>query len=248
MMEKQIVSYLPKLADFWRLEVEQLEEYYRELQGSSQFYEDLNQKVADVPQFSGTTFSRPMQLRVYRCMLYLFTRSHKPELFMETGVQHGFSSAVILLAMGKNQSGKLISVDIPPDDPRMTGQGTLGLPPGKGPGWIIPDRVRQRHELHLAPAEECAPRLLFKLAKLGGLDAFLHDSDHCYPHMMFEMALAWKYLPPRGMLLVDNIEQNTAFDEFSRNVDGDCITISSFDGPDRTWRHGLVRKPPANQG
>jgi hypothetical protein len=41
--------------------------------------------------------------------------------------------------------------------------------------------------------------------------------------MVFEMSLAWKVLRPGGALVVDDIDLNWAFDEFSRQVK--CETL-----------------------
>ncbi|HAM72379.1 MAG TPA: hypothetical protein DCM86_12115, partial [Verrucomicrobiales bacterium] len=89
-------------------------------------------------------------------------------------------------------------------------------------------------------AEVLLPRLL---ADRQSVDVFLHDSDHSYPHILFEMAAAWRYLVPGGHILVDNIEQNAAFGDFARGVGADSLVVSTFQGPQRTWQHGLLRKP-----
>ena len=235
---------LPSLANAWNVELRQLEGHYRELQEDSAFLTDLNDAIRDVPEFLGVQFTHVSDLRLYRCLLYLFTRTFRPHVFVETGVLNGFSSAFILLAMKHNQAGTLFSVDLPPVDERIRAQGTGALPQGKGPGWAIPAGLRSRHQLSLGDARVVLPQLL---ERHRPLDVFLHDSDHSYEHMMFEMSLAWSYLRSAGWLLCDNVEANDSFFEFVRGVDAISSVAASFDSPERTWKHGMARKPGSRQ-
>ena len=237
LLEQRIIDHLGTLAKHWRVDLDRLRGYYRDIEESQSFLKSINQSISEVPEFSGVRFTDPQQLRLYRCMLYLFTRVHHPTVFVETGMHNGFSSAFILLAMEHNNHGTLCSVDIPPLDPRMAEQGTYALPRDKSPGWLIPNEINHRHVIHLAPAEECLSQVF---NDYGSVDAFLHDSDHSYSHMMFELGLAWRYVRKGGWIIVDNIEQNDAFHDFLQGVGGAGFTIASFDGPDRNWRHGLL--------
>jgi len=238
-MQKTIDEFLPVLAKYWDISVTRLQTYYDELQASQDFLTALNNAIKGVPEFSGVQFRHVNELRVYRSMLYLLTRIVKPEIFVETGVLNGFGSAFILLAMYRNGKGTLYSIDLPSDELRILAQGTTMLPREKSTGWVIPEGLRGRHELLLGPAQLLLPKIL---AECAPLDVFLHDSDHSYPHMMFELALAWLYLRPKGWLLCDNIEQNSAFTDFVRGVNGERLIISSFDTPERVWKHGMVQK------
>jgi predicted O-methyltransferase YrrM len=230
---------LPRLTKAWEVPLDRLQGFYDELQESRAFLADLNRAIQDVPEFAGVQFSHISELRLYRCLLYLHTRAFRPEIFVETGVLNGFSSAFILLAMEHNAAGTLDSVDLPPADERIRAQGTGPLPRGKGPGWAIPDGLRTRHRLSLGDARILLPQILHRL---GSIDVFLHDSDHSYEHMMFEMALTWPYLRPGGWLLCDNVEQNEAFFEFVRGVNTSSFVTASFDSLARTWKHGMARK------
>lgn len=238
-MEHSVESYLPALAAFWETPLAELQAYWRELCGASDFLADINRAIADVPEFAGKRFTHPGEMRAYRCLLYLCTRVLRPRQFVETGVQNGMSSAFILLGMAHNDEGHLHSVDLPPQDARILAQGTNPLPAGKAPGWLIPKSLRQRHTLVLAPAEEALPRLL---AMLEQVDVFLHDSDHSYEHVMFEVGLAWRYLSAQGCLIIDNVEQNAAFTDFAQGVGAKAMDVASFEGAGRVWRHGLLRK------
>ncbi len=159
-----------------------------------------------------------------------------------TGVHNGMGSAFILLGLEHNGAGRLISVDLPPDEQRIIDQGTNVMPDAKAQGWIIPDRLRGRHDLRLGRAELILPPLLEELDV--GVDVFLHDSDHCYSHMMVEMGLAWPKMTMGGWIMADNVEQNASLFDFAKGVGSQAIVISSFDGADRLWQHGMFKKVP----
>lgn len=219
--------------------------YYQELQSSISFLADINRAIQDVPEFSGLQFRHVSEFRLYRCLLYLFTRTFRPSVFVETGVLNGFSSAFILLAMKHNDAGALWSIDLPPIDERIRAQGTGALPHAKMAGWSIPDDLRSRHHLSLGDARVLLPKIL---ESEKSLDVFLHDSDHSYEHMMFEMSLAWSYLHAGGWLLCDNVEANDSFFDFVRGVGAKDCVVASFDAPERTWKHGLARKTSDSAG
>jgi predicted O-methyltransferase YrrM len=234
-----IEESLPGLSKAWDIAQERLQAYYDELQASHIFLSAINRAILEVPEFAGVQFIHVSELRLYRCLLYLFTRAFRPEVFVETGVLNGFSSAFVLLAMEHNSAGTLHSIDLPVVDERIRAQGTGPLPQGKVPGWAIPDELRTRHQLLLGDARVLLPQ---ELERHGSIDVFLHDSDHSYEHMMFEMALAWPYLRAGGWLLCDNVELNDAFADFVRGVRAASSVVASFDHPERTWKHGMVRK------
>ena len=239
-MEYPIEHYFVPLAKLWDVEESTLRGYWADLSGDQEFISAINDQIRGVDAFAGKQFVHAGEMRAYRCMLYLVTRVAKPRVFVETGVQNGMSSAFILLGMHHAGAGGLFSVDLPPVEQRILDQGTPPLPEGKSCGWIIPPYLRNRHDLLLGPAEELLPQVF---AKQTSVDVFLHDSDHSYSHIMFEIGLAWRYLVPGGHILVDNVEQNASFADFTRGVEAPSMVVSTFDGPDRVWQHGVLRKP-----
>jgi len=241
-MEFSIEHYLPQLSHYWAVSESALQGFLVDLHADSSFLPAINDKIRHVPDFAGKQFSSATEMRVYRCLLYLAARAMQPEIFVETGVQNGMSSAFILLGLKHNRRGRLYSVDLPPVEQRILDQGTNPLPKNKQPGWIVPDQLRDQHELLLGPAEELLPKIL---ADLKRVDIFLHDSDHSYPHIMFEVGLAWRYLRANGDIMIDNVEQNAAFADFARGVDAQSLLVSTFDGADRVWQHGMIKKPVA---
>ncbi len=132
---------------------------------------------------------------------YAAVRALKPKIIVETGVASGISSAHLLHACDLNGQGHVYSIDI--DNGEF-------LPPGKTTGWIVPEDLRKNWTLLLGDSREILPKLL---AQLSGVDIFIHDSLHTYEHMKFEITLSYPFINPRGLLLCDDSNFNSAFAE-----------------------------------
>ena len=132
--------------------------------------------------------------------LYLIIRSLKPDTVVETGVASGESSTFMLQAMEDNKKGKLFSIDLPPSVDQN--QRKIIFPKDKSSGWIIPENLKDRWELHEG---DSADLLLPLLQKLGTIDGFFHDSLHTYDHMMFEYKTSWDFMRNGGILFSDDV-------------------------------------------
>ncbi|MCI4334502.1 MAG: class I SAM-dependent methyltransferase [Thermoplasmata archaeon] len=138
-------------------------------------------------------------------LIYTVVRVRRPERVIETGVGPvGSSSAFILEAMRANGRGHLWSLDAG----RYTA--LYGIEPGLG----IPEELRSRHSLIIGESRKCLPQLL---ERCGPVEMFLHDSDHSHSNMRFEFDSVWPRLPPGGILLCDDAN-NDSLDRFSRSV------------------------------
>jgi predicted O-methyltransferase YrrM len=144
---------------------------------------------------------------------YAAVRALQPDIVVETGVASGVSSSYLLLAMQRNQKGKLYSVEI--------GDKSY-LPPGMENGWIVPDGLRSRWTMHIGDSAAILPALL---AGLGQVDIFIHDSLHTYDQMKFEFNLARPHIRPGGLLLADDALWNDAFKEFAHAVNSPAAEI-----------------------
>ncbi len=144
--------------------------------------------------------------------LYMICRMVKPKHIVETGVQHGLSSAYFLKALERNGSGMLHSVDLPSKE-YTSRIGTIAdkIPPDVKCGWLVPRELRKNWNLELGDSRYILPRLL---AKINGIDLFLHDSEHTEEMMRFEYSLAWKHLRKGGVLMSDDIDLSEASREF----------------------------------
>jgi len=137
---------------------------------------------------------------------YAAVRALAPECIVETGIANGVSSAYLLLALQKNGGGCLHSVGLP--DPAF-------LPPGKDPGWLVPQWLRDPWQVHLGDAREILPRLL---AEIGNIGIFIHDSLHTYDHMTWEFETAYPHLLSGGLLFSDDALWNDSFNDFARRM------------------------------
>lgn len=137
---------------------------------------------------------------------YAAVRALSPDCIVETGVANGVSSSYLLLALRKNGRGRLHSIGLP--DPAF-------LPPGKDPGWLVPDWLRSPWQVHVGDAREILPGLL---TRLGNIGIFIHDSLHTYEHMIWEFETAYPHLRPGGLLFSDDALWNNSFHDFARSV------------------------------
>jgi predicted O-methyltransferase YrrM len=239
-MYYRIDGILPTLSQQWNTPLPGLQKHYDQLCADRDFLESLNRVIQGVPEFSEARFSHVGDLRLYRNLLYLLTRVMKPRVCVETGVHNGMGTAFTLLALRDNDEGTLYSIDLPPTGEEILAQGNRPLPKGKDPGWMIPGSLAARHHLLLGRAQVLLPPLL---EKLGQVDLFLHDSDHRYEHMMFEMGLAWQYIRPGGWLVADNVELNPSFYHFAQGIGCPGYVITTVEDPGDVWRTGLIQKP-----
>jgi len=137
-------------------------------------------------------------------ILYAAARALKPQIVVETGVANGVSSSYLLLAIQKNGTGHLHSIEV--------GDSSVILK-GQPPGWLVPKVLQAHWTLHIGLSESILPGLL---KGLPALNLFVHDSLHTYEHMMLEFELAFPYLKAGGLLLADDAMWNSAFLDFAR--------------------------------
>jgi predicted O-methyltransferase YrrM len=200
--------------------------------------------VADEPEFETKRFETIWQLRFYRIWIYCLTRALEPEVFVETGVLHGMGSAFVLEALERNGGdGRLVSIDLPSyaeTGPSNVDGYTGTLHSGREPGWLVPEELRHRWDLHLGPSLKVLPEVL---AELDGIDVFLHDSDHTYETMSAEFELAWPKIRPGGALVADDSTDNMAFSDLCARVGREPLLFPNpNESPHDEPRCGLILK------
>lgn len=191
------IDYVPKI--FYELE-------------NSDILKNLNHAVKKNNVFKKRNFKSIYELNVYRNFIYYLVRVLKPKKIIETGVFHGLTSMWILKALQDNNYGKLISIDLPrrdwlkffPNETMGAGhQSEEELPEKEKPGWLIPEELKNRWELLIGPSEN----LLENEAKNTKVDFFLHDSDHSYKTMKFEIETILNY-NKEAFIAVDNYDHS----------------------------------------
>lgn len=131
-------------------------------------------------------------------VLYSLVRRYKPELVIETGVANGLSTRLILCAMDRNGRGELHSVEIDRDV-----------------GTLIRGVDTARWHLHVGKPKKT---LLKVIEGLGKIDLFLHDSDHSYENMLFELNAVYGKLGRNGVIVSDDVNWHGAFTDFASSV------------------------------
>lgn len=165
-------------------------------------------------------------------LVYLAVRALRPETVVETGTFGGILSTFILRGLEDNGVGRLYSLDLAADEP-IARAIDIALPPGRQPGWLIPDGLLSRFELVLGDARETLPPLL---ADLGQIDLFVYDSLQTFRHMTFEYSSAWSALSPGGLLCSNNAFVTPAFWWFTHRHNAPFLFVGGDFGVTRTTR------------
>ncbi len=128
---------------------------------------------------------------------------------IETGVAHGVSSRFVLEALQRNDNGgRLWSIDLPPQTlPEIHGQIGVAVDPDA--------KMAERWSYIQGSSRRRLPALL---RDTGPIDLFIHDSLHTEYNMLFEMRAVWPLLRPGGAMVVDDIDNNWAFDIFTKSM------------------------------
>jgi predicted O-methyltransferase YrrM len=129
------------------------------------------------------------------------TRHLRPSNVVETGVARGITSRFILQALERNESGHLWSVDLPHADTARHDQ----------IGSAVPNNLRVRWTLLLGSSRRHLPELV---DRLESIDMFVHDSLHTGRNVRFELERVWDRLRPGGIIIVDDVNENLAFQSF----------------------------------
>jgi hypothetical protein len=150
------------------------------------------------------TGESPMTLA--ECMsLFAVVRLVQPHVVVETGVSAGRSSSFLLAALHENDTGELWSID---PDPVC--------------GYAVPMALRKNW--HILNGTSGA--VLKSVIQEHNVDVFIHDSLHTYENMRFEFETVWPFLSKGGVVLSDDIDRNSAFDEFSRSVNSKRVDLN----------------------
>jgi diphthine-ammonia ligase len=190
---------------------ERIVEVLQELDAITPVEEEVRRRHVAGGRANYAQFSAPFEL-------YALVRLVRPAHVIETGVSSGVSSAHFLLALEKNRSGALHSIDLPtPQKGPLLGkdESHVAIPPGLSSGWAVPFRS-PRWDLRIGDAGELLPKLV---AELPSVDLFLHDDLHTPERLAFELATIRPKLGSGAPVLADNTQwTGSAFPDFARAV------------------------------
>ncbi len=133
-----------------------------------------------------------------RIILYAIVKQCNPEIVIETGVGPGVSSTMILSAL---ERGVLHSIDV-----------REKLENGMALGFLVPERLRGKWRLHIGRSIDVLPNLVREIEA----DIFLHDSEHTFENVTFELRTVWDHLRTGGIIFIDNLDFTDAPRTFAK--------------------------------
>jgi len=153
----------------------------------------------------------------YQDMVFAITRILMPNFVVETGVRHGVCSSFILAALAQNGLGQLDSCD---------------------PMWSSQEEACRRiHELICTPVDLFDrwsfypmmssthfhdPDWLADVVMPRGVDLFVHDSDHGFGNMMWELEWALEHCNKGGVIICDDWDWQEN-EELEKHADGNVV-------------------------
>lgn len=135
--------------------------------------------------------------------IYSISVNMKARNIVETGVGPGTTSYAFLAAL-RHTGGRLTSFDLGVkygDDEK-----------GEPVGFVVPEELKNNWNLHIGDSRKTLPA---EIVKLGSIDIFMHDSEHTYDHVTFELNTVFKHLSGKFLILVDNYDWTSAPVDFS---------------------------------
>ena len=177
-------------------------------------------------------------LRFHSLTLYALVRALRPSLVVETGVAHGKSSALILLALSHNGHGRLVSFDLPPAGDLADGSKTSLS--GRQVGWIVPEYLRTTWELNLVDSVTGLLSMFSgdahsqpdRSESLERVDLFFHDSLHTYDHPLAELEAVNRSFSKNFVIVADNLEMESGlgFETFCQRENLKVETFGNLGG------------------
>ncbi|MDE1818472.1 MAG: class I SAM-dependent methyltransferase [Thaumarchaeota archaeon] len=196
---------------------ESLLKFHREIKNNHDLIDYISKSLENLTNTGA--FNPTFQTIVYSIIRYL-----KPEYVVETGVANGVSSTIILQALELNNNGFLYSIDLPVLHWENTEYRKVDKVEVKNDevGWLVPSKFQKKWILSLGKSRELLPEIFNKIKKC---EVFFHDSEHSFDNMMFEFNTAWPYITNGGIILADDVNRNTAFDDFVNDHKDEVISL-----------------------
>ena len=176
------------------------------------FDEAYKSRIYEVINNSESNFGGPGHVD----LIYTICERFNIKNAIETGVAYGWSSASILRSLSK-RDGKLISIDMPML--KQTDYNLIGI--------AVEKEFQKSWELRREPDRFGLPRAIKSVGKK--LELVHYDSDKSYYGRKWSQEKIWSNLKSGGIFISDDIEDNTAFQEFvmRHNLE---YSILKFDG------------------
>jgi hypothetical protein len=160
-------------------------------------------------------------------LVYALVRAVRPSRVVETGVATGVTSAHVLAGLEDGEAGTLDSIDLPPL--ALVQEGLIGA--------AVPPDLHGRWRYRWGSAR----RLLVPILRAAPPAAvFVHDSDHSYANMRWELKQAADALPPGSWLVADDASSHAAAEHVADAVAGRLAYVSQ---PGKPTAAAVIRLP-----
>ena len=145
-------------------------------------------------------------------LLEFLTRKKFFDTYIETGTQHGLTATLVGKTASRfNSSSQMYSIDV-------TDNAIISVE--KNVNYVkLAAPARKNFKLITKQIMENQTKLLY-----------FHDSDHSYENMLFEFNWAWNCLNAE-FLVSDDIDGNSAFEDFCETMDISGVRVLIDDGP-----------------
>ena len=175
-------------------------------------FENIAKKIPNLPFPNHYNADSSLSL-----ICYALTRYFRPTVVLETGVAYGITSAIVLLAMERNNCGKLISVDLP----------SLSDPSGAYIGLGIPEHLQKNWILHLGSTRQLLSKVVKNKKNIG---IFISDSANVYTIQRYEFQAVWESLSSPGVMIFNNISRK--FQKYLKSIDNTkCYSVWQIEKP-----------------
>jgi len=163
----------------------------------------------------------------YQNYVYAVVRIARPETLVETGVRYGVGTTHILAALKANGAGHLVSCD-PMHKNQLEAMKQIHelckTEMDLFARWRFFGVSSQAGEDGLLVSSNGYPVAGTVLHKMLGTatDIFVHDSDHCFDHMTWELETALPKVRPGGLIICDDWDWRE-HSELHRHRDGNVV-------------------------
>lgn len=179
---------------------------FEEIRGQISAITDLQRETERIARWGVEKY-----VRFDRTALYCLVRLARPQTVVETGTRWGIGSYFIARALEANGSGRLFTFDLGATGSRAE----YAWPESEQElAFLLPERLRPMVEIVEGDALSTLPAWL---PRMGPVDLFYHDSCHTYEHMWGEFSLVYPAIPPGGLFLSEDTDQNDAWRDFWRD-------------------------------
>jgi predicted O-methyltransferase YrrM len=129
---------------------------------------------------------------LFQDKVYALVRFTEPEVVVETGVRTGVATRMIMEALRAAGDGRLLSCDpMHQKESLARSKMTEALGPLPEVPWMF-------------WPEKSITALVKMATECPEWHVFLHDSEHTFECQYFELEMAWRMVPPGGLVICDD--------------------------------------------